>query len=246
MRHAAVTSYLIDQYIQIDDHLPEHIEITFGVPQGSILGPLLFNLYVNDLSDALPSTVKCHQYADDTTFYRHCKPSELQNCKLELQMALDSLTTWSSQCNLALNPKKTEVRLLSTAQLSRVHGLDTHSINLSANEKELERVSTFRLLGTQVHQNLNWIDEINIKISSCYGILSIIRNLKHLAPFNVRKQLVSVSLCQSWTTMKLLGACAVSCCWFRPWTLCEQAQCTQAGMAAHKWTQRKSPITYCF
>ena len=66
--------------IQIDDYLSEHFEITFGVPQGSILGPVLFNFYVNDLSDALPSTVKCHQYADDTTFYRHCKPSEFQNC----------------------------------------------------------------------------------------------------------------------------------------------------------------------
>ena len=33
---------------------------------------------------------------------------------------------------------------------------------------------------------------------------------------------------------------AVSCCWFRPWTLCKQARCTQAGMVAHKWTQRKS------
>ena len=109
----------------------------------------------------------------------------------KIAMSLDRLTTWSSQCNLALNPKKTEVRLLSTAQLSRVHGLDTHSINLSANEKEFERVSTFRLLGTQVHQNLNWIDEINIRISSCYGILSIIRKLKHLAPFNFRKQPVS-------------------------------------------------------
>ena len=238
-----VTSYLTDrsQYILIDDHLSEHIEITFGLTQGSILGPLLFNLYVNDLSDALPSTVKCHQYTDDTTFYRHCKPSELQNCKLELQMALDRLTTWSSQCNLALNPKKTKVRLLSTAQLSRVHGLDTHSINLSANEKELERVSTFRLLGTQVHQNLNWIDEINIKISSCYGILSIIRNLKHLAPFNVRKQLAKCLIMSKLDYNDIVSlpfkaptACAVSCCWFRPWTLCEQAQCTQAGMAAHK------------
>ena len=79
-----VTSYLTDQsqYTQIDDYLSEHFEITFGVPQGSILGPVLFNFYVNDLSDALPSTVKCHQYADDTTFYRHCKPSEFQNCNV--------------------------------------------------------------------------------------------------------------------------------------------------------------------
>ena len=74
----------------------------------------------------------------------------------KIAMSLDRLTTWSSQCNLALNPKKTEVRLLSTAQLSRVHGLDTHSINFGANEKELERVSTFRLLDTQVQGRRYW------------------------------------------------------------------------------------------
>ena len=186
-----ITSYLTDQsqFVQIDDRTSEQVRVMFGVPQGSILGPVLFNLYVNDLSKVLPSNVKSHQYADDTTIYDHCKPSELQSCQAEVQGALTKLSTWSSECNLVLNPKKTKAMLLSTAQMSRTHDLDEYLINLSVNGKELERVSSTCLLGTQLNEHLIWIDEINNKISSCYGILSIVRKLKHFAPFHVRKQL---------------------------------------------------------
>jgi len=67
------------------------------------------------------------------------------------------------------------------------HGLETCSLNLTVNEKRLKRVSNFRLLGTQANQHLNWKEEINSKISSCYASLAVIRKLKHLTPFYVRK-----------------------------------------------------------
>ena len=79
--------------------------------------------------------------------------------------------------------------MLSSAQITRAHGLETCSLNLTVNGKRLERVSNFRLLGTQVNQRLNWKKKINSKISSCYATLAVIRKLKHLTPFNVRKQL---------------------------------------------------------
>ena len=53
----------------------------------------------------------------------------------------------------------------------------------------LEQVSTFRLLGTEVHENVNWKRERNSKISSCYGTLSVLKKLKYLAPYNARKHL---------------------------------------------------------
>ena len=68
-------SYLTNrkQFIQIDDKTSKKMTNLFGVPQGSILGPLFFNLYVNGLQDTLPS--KTIQYADDTTVYTSCKPN---------------------------------------------------------------------------------------------------------------------------------------------------------------------------
>ena len=53
----------------------------------------------------------------------------------------------------------------------------------------LEQVSTFRLLGTEVHENVNWKRERNSKISSCYGTLSVLKKLKYLATYNARKHL---------------------------------------------------------
>ena len=106
-----------------------------------------------------------------------------------MQSALDRLSSWSLQCHLALNPKKTKAMLFSTSQMSRLHGLHAVSLDLSVNGKQIEQVSTFLLLGTHVHQNLKWNNEINSKISICYRTLAVVRKLKHLAPFAVRKQL---------------------------------------------------------
>ena len=99
------------------------------------------------------------------------------------------LRDWSLECNLAPSPKKTKVMMPSSAQMSRAHGLETCSLNLTVNGKRLKRVPNFRLLGTQVNQHLNWKEEINSKISSCYTTLAVIRKLKHLTPVHVRKQL---------------------------------------------------------
>ena len=105
-------------FVQIDDHASKHIGVTSGVPQGSILGLVLFNLYINNLSEVLPPKVNSHQY-DDTTIYKHCKPTEIEKGKLEMQSALDKLSSWSLQCHLALNPKKTKAMLF---QPPKCHG----------------------------------------------------------------------------------------------------------------------------
>ena len=145
-----IASYLTDrkQFVQVDDRSSAQTSITHGVPQGSILGPVLFNLYVNDLSSALPSEVVCHQYADDTTMYTHFRPSDLEVGQSVIQDALNKMSDWSLKCNLALNSKKTKVMMLSSAQMSRAHGLQTSSLDLTFDGKRLERVSNFRLLGT--------------------------------------------------------------------------------------------------
>ena len=162
-----------------------------GVPQRFILRPLLFNLYVNDLTDVLPTKVNCHQYANDITIYSHCKPFEL----LRVVWRRCRLFTWSFLCNMALHPKKTKVMLLSTPQMSQTHGLDGHCIHLCANGKSLKRVLTFRLLGAEVHENVNWKRERNSKISSCYGTLSVLKKLKYLAPYNEKKNRKHLAEC---------------------------------------------------
>ncbi|KAL9970328.1 hypothetical protein ACROYT_G022683 [Oculina patagonica] len=129
-----VTNYLTGrkQFVQIDDKASSTLDVRFGVPQGSVIGPVLFNLYVNDPSDHLGS-VACHQYADDMTLLVHGKAIEIGECERRLQIALDHLSSWSNDCNLALNPKKTKVMLFSTASMRRWHAY----ANLMTNKSSL-------------------------------------------------------------------------------------------------------------
>ena len=87
-----IISYLTERthHVQVDDRSSEYTGVNFGVPQGSILGPIFFNLYV-DLPAVLPQEIASHQYADDTTLYHHCKSSDLRQCESELQCALDTI-----------------------------------------------------------------------------------------------------------------------------------------------------------
>ena len=102
---------------------------------------------------------------------------------------MDHMSLWSNECNLSPKPEKTKVMLFSTPQLARIYNLPEQSVNLTVSSQTLESVSSIHLLGTEFQENLKWNNEINSKIHSCYGCLSVLRKLKNLAPFKVRKQL---------------------------------------------------------
>ena len=90
-----ICSYLIEryQYVQIEDKKSSLLPMFFGVPQGSILGPVLFNLYVAELADRTYS--KTIHYANDTTLYQHCKISTLDECAVAIQKDMEKLLSWS-------------------------------------------------------------------------------------------------------------------------------------------------------
>ena len=96
----------------------------------------LFNLYVSNLEKHLQCP--CYQYADDTTFFHHSKPNELNQCTTELNNTITRLDDYSSNSNLALNNSKTKWMLISTKQMSCVHNLDEYSGEIICNAKAPE------------------------------------------------------------------------------------------------------------
>ena len=84
--------------------------LRFGVPQGSILGPLFFILYTSPVLDIIEQAgLLGHLYADDSQCYQHCTVSELPNAVGQLQTLFDSLLAWMSSNRLKLNAAKTEI-----------------------------------------------------------------------------------------------------------------------------------------
>ena len=181
------------QLVQIDDRKSDMATVEFGVPQGSILGPVIFNLYVADLQSELQCDY--YQYSDDTTFYIHSKPCDLDSSADHINKAVTNPRDYSRSCKLALNSSKTNWMLISTPQMARYHSLE---------DTPLKRISCTKLLGVHMDQHLTWKTHVDHVLNSLYGTLSVLRRLKNLAPFHVRKHMT-----ESLVLSKVNYACSV-------------------------------------
>ena len=79
--------------------------------------------------------------------------------------------------------------ILSTPQMSRVHHLDEYDPNIAVSGYKLERIKSCKLLGVHINEHLKWDDHIKHTVSGYYATLSILRKLKYLANYELRKQL---------------------------------------------------------
>ena len=166
-----LSSYLADrkQYVQIDDSQSEKLTVSCGVPQGSLLGFLLFLLYVNDLPKNINSRTKL--FAHDTVLYTADK------CMIKLQIVinreLNYLNNWLIANKLSINTVKTQFMVVSqTAK-------NSDSIRLYINNEELKRIKIYEYLGVWKDGGLNWkayIAKLSSTLSLIVGVLFKIRN----------------------------------------------------------------------
>ena len=161
-------------FVQIEAHFSTLLTSEFGVP---LLGPILFYLFVEDMSQVIPES-KYLQYADDTTLYRAYKVSQKHACINSIEKDIHSVSRWSSDTNLIFNSAKTKVMVISTPQISKHHQLK-EEINVKCNNITLERVSEWKLLDKHISKLLK----------DCYWSLSILKKLKRYTTLPVRKQL---------------------------------------------------------
>ena len=130
-------------------------KITCGIPQGSILGPLLFTIYINDLPSCNLFS-KPRMYTDDTTL----TTSVEDPCVLEHKMNYDMnlIQSWLSANKLTLNVKKIKYMLIGSAfKLSQINS----DFTVKVNNTPLERVIKHKSLGVQIGESLNWRPHIN-------------------------------------------------------------------------------------
>ena len=124
------------------------VDITTGVPQGSILGPLLFSICINDL--IISSTkLKCLMYADDTTIYFNLEDFDPECVETEINNELEKINLWLKLNKLSLNIKKTKLMIFHRKQKK------IKDINISIDNVQIERVNTFNFLGIMLDDNDN-------------------------------------------------------------------------------------------
>ena len=145
-------SYLSNrkQRTLVNSCISEEVNISMGVPQGSILGPLLFILYINDIAN-ISSQANFYLFADDTAIaIRAQRLPELQN---KLNSLLSMVTRWFYANRLSLNVSKTYYQIFSR---KRIDGL-----NVKLNDTDIARKESVRYLGLIVDENLKWQNHIN-------------------------------------------------------------------------------------
>ena len=151
-------SYLTDrkQKCYVNGNLSGTLTINCGVPQGSILGSLLFLIYINDLPNCL-NVGSPRMYADDTNIsFKSKNLVELQDC---MNTELKSLNTWLEVNKLSLNIAKTEFMVIGSRQRLATHGnLD---LDVFVDNKRIKRVSSSESLGLTIDENLNWSKNID-------------------------------------------------------------------------------------
>ena len=140
-------------FVQIDSNCLSLLTVKYGVPQGLVLGPILFNLCVAAMSSITPNS-NCIPYADDLTLYRSCKINTKDTCIKELIKDLTLIAKWSIETNLVFDNGKTKFMLIASKQLSIRHKLKDKQLQICCNNTELERVTEWKLLGLTIDENL--------------------------------------------------------------------------------------------
>ena len=167
-------SYLSDrkQYVSVNGSNSNLLSVTCGVPQGSVLGPLLFLIYINDLPNA-SKKLNFYLFADDTNIYY--ESSNLSNLIKIVNRELKSVKKWLDANKLSLNIDKTNYIIFHSSSAT----VPSDAV-VKIRKKYIKRVKFVKFLGLLLDEHLSWkyhLSELSKKLARTCGIFFIIRNL---------------------------------------------------------------------
>ena len=152
-----------------------------GVPQGTVLGPLFFLIYINDICNGLSPGTNIRLFSDDSLLYR--KINSLEDAKI-LQKDLNKLQSWETINKMEFHPGKCQVLTITNKRILIKNTYSIHSVNL-------ETFKSVKYLGVIIDFNLNWKEQCNniYKKTSC--ILSFLERNFYKCPKNVKENCIN-------------------------------------------------------
>ena len=171
-------SYLSErlQCVRIGAEISSLKGISHGVPQGSILGPALFTIYLNDIP-SIPDVCSLESYVDDSKLYNSFPVAEASKMVQQINKDLQKIASWCCHNSLLINPEKTKLLVLGTRQMLQRLPDDFHVTLL---EKKVTPSPSARDLGLQVDNILSYDEHVTQTVPSCIGSLCQINRVKHL------------------------------------------------------------------
>ena len=170
------------QRVTIDGVVSEWSSVIKGVPQGSILGPLLFNIFVNDLPDVVKHS-SINLYADDATIYVSDRDPATVSMRLSEDLA--RILQWIEANGMRMNIAKTQLMVLSRKS-RRTHA---NSVRVKLEDEEICPQQSVKYLGVTIDQDLSWSQHVEIVRKKSLAGLSAVRRASAYLPTATRRLL---------------------------------------------------------
>jgi hypothetical protein len=185
-----IQSYLSNrtQVVSINDCTSDPVDLVFGVPQGSVLGPVLFVMYTKPLLTLIDRhTISNQSFADDTQLYRSSSPLMVQAAVRELQTCISDVRDWMSHSKLKLNDDKTEALLVHTSRsFSHCYKPDT----LSVGDTQVQFSSFARNLGYILADSMSLDHHVKNICRTAYLSIRQISSIRRYLTVEATKTLV--------------------------------------------------------
>ncbi|CAG9137745.1 unnamed protein product [Plutella xylostella] len=162
------------------------LPVTRGVPQGSILGPILFILYSSDIIKCI-KYCKYHIYADDLQLYLDCSPEDCVDTVNKINEDLERIVDWSNKNCLVLNPTKSKFMILGSK--NQIQGIKDLNPDIKVNGTSVEEVTEARNLGVLFERNLRFEKHILNVVRSCFYKLKVLYKIRPYINEELRIQL---------------------------------------------------------